>query len=79
MGSDVTNSEKIRVKPFSVKEIVIPTSFTELGQEEKNLLEMRLEARKAKDFQKSDELRDALKQRGIVVEDTRDGQTWRWA
>ncbi len=50
-----------------------------LSVDQQALLEARQQARKAKDFKKSDELRDALKAKGIVVEDTKDGQTWRFA
>ena len=49
-----------------------------LGGEEERLLEDRKTARAKKDFKRSDELRDLLKKRGIAVEDTKDGQTWRW-
>jgi cysteinyl-tRNA synthetase len=51
----------------------------ELPEEDRVLLEERSSARLKKDFGRSDELRDALKGRGIVVEDTKDGQVWRWA
>ncbi|MDQ8038220.1 MAG: cysteine--tRNA ligase [Pedobacter sp.] len=37
------------------------------------------EARKAKDFARSDALRDALKEKGVVVEFTREGIKWRKA
>jgi cysteinyl-tRNA synthetase len=37
------------------------------------------EARKAKDFAKSDALRDALKEKGVIVEFTREGIKWRKA
>ncbi len=37
------------------------------------LAEERVAARKAKDFKRSDELRDALKDKGVVMEDTPDG------
>lgn len=50
-----------------------------LSVDDEKLLEDRKLARKNKDFKKSDELRDALKAKGIVVEDTKDGQTWRFA
>ncbi|MFN8520467.1 MAG: cysteine--tRNA ligase [Chloroflexota bacterium] len=43
------------------------------------LLEERVAARAAKDWARSDALRDALAAQGIVVEDTRDGQRWRHA
>ncbi|MCD4782032.1 MAG: cysteine--tRNA ligase [Candidatus Omnitrophica bacterium] len=48
-----------------------------LGPEEKSLLEERQQARAQKNYQRSDEIRDELKARGILVEDGRDGQTWR--
>lgn len=50
----------------------------ELGEEFKALLEQRKEARANRDFRRSDELREILRQNGISVEDTKDGQTWRW-
>ena len=52
---------------------------SEVSDEEETFLAQRVEARKNKDFQKSDELRDLLKEKGIVVEDTKDGQIWRRA
>jgi len=41
------------------------------------MLEARVAARAARDWAESDRLRDALMERGIAVEDTRDGQRWR--
>jgi cysteinyl-tRNA synthetase len=41
------------------------------------LLDDRDAARAARDWAASDRLRDELAQRGIAVEDTRDGQRWR--
>lgn len=49
----------------------------EISQEDQGLLEERLKARKDKNWARSDEIRDLLKERGIVVEDGKDGQTWR--
>ena len=43
------------------------------------LLEERTTARAARDWARSDALRDELATLGIVVEDTRDGQRWRHA
>jgi cysteinyl-tRNA synthetase len=48
-----------------------------LSPEEEKLLAERVAVRKAKDFKRSDELRDILKARGIIVEDGKSGQTWR--
>jgi cysteinyl-tRNA synthetase len=50
-----------------------------LTDEQKSLLQSRIDARRHKDFKRSDDLRDQLKTRGVIVEDTKDGQVWRWA
>jgi len=49
----------------------------QLGPDQEALLEARAAARTARNWAESDRLRDELAQRGIVVEDTRDGQRWR--
>jgi len=49
----------------------------ELDTDAAAMLAARLEARAARDWARSDELRDALAAVGIVVEDTPDGQRWR--
>ena len=41
------------------------------------LIDERLEARKTKNFARSDEIRDLLKEQGIVLEDTPQGTRWR--
>ncbi len=51
----------------------------ELTPELAELLGSRAQARAARDWARSDELRDALAAAGIVVEDTPDGQRWRRA
>jgi cysteinyl-tRNA synthetase len=47
-----------------------------LSEEEEALLEKRVQARKDKNFSLSDQLRDQLKELGVVVEDTKEGQKW---
>jgi len=41
------------------------------------MVEARAAARAARDWAESDRLRDTLAERGIAIEDTRDGQRWR--
>ena len=48
-----------------------------LDPELQALLDERAAARAARDWAASDRLRDALADRGLAVEDTRDGQRWR--
>jgi len=48
-----------------------------LDEDLQALLEDRAAARAARDWAASDRLRDVLAERGVMVEDTRDGQRWR--
>ena len=50
----------------------------ELTAELKALIEERAQARELKNFKRSDELRTLLKEKGVAVEDGKNGQTWRW-
>ena len=43
------------------------------------LIEERQAARKAKNFQRADEIRNALLEKGIILEDTREGVKWKRA
>jgi cysteinyl-tRNA synthetase len=59
--------------------------FNVLGQAEAPMLEAeiqalideRQEARRRRDFARADEIRDELSERGIVLEDTKDGVRWK--
>jgi cysteinyl-tRNA synthetase len=49
-----------------------------LNKEEiEELIQQRNFARKTKDFQKSDEIRDRLKSFGITLDDRKEGTLWR--
>ena len=57
---------------------VLPEASEEqLDADLQALLDERAAARAARDWAASDRLRDALADRGVTVEDTRDGQRWR--
>jgi len=56
---------------------VLPEADEAIDAETQALLDERVAARTARDWAASDRLRDELAQRGIAVEDTRDGQRWR--
>ena len=42
------------------------------------LLDARVSARAAKDWKRSDDLRDELKELGLEIKDGPDGQSWSW-
>jgi len=48
-----------------------------LDSEIQSLIDERQEARRRRDFGRSDEIRDELARRGIVLEDSKDGVRWR--
>ncbi len=58
--------------------------FISFGEEEdvdadriNALVEERIQAKKNKDFKRSDEIRDMLTDEGIILEDTKDGTRWK--
>ncbi|EOL49281.1 cysteine--tRNA ligase [Enterococcus phoeniculicola] len=48
-----------------------------VDEEVDQLIEERIQARKNRDFARSDEIRDQLKEQGIILEDTPQGTRWR--
>ncbi|SES11909.1 cysteine--tRNA ligase [Salisediminibacterium halotolerans] len=48
-----------------------------LDEEIEQLIDERVEARKNRHFQRADEIRDLLKEKGIVLEDTPQGTRWK--
>lgn len=57
-----------------LKEVESEESFE---QEIKNLIKEREEARKAKNWKKSDQIRDELREKGVILEDTPEGVRWK--
>jgi cysteinyl-tRNA synthetase len=48
-----------------------------LDSDIENLIEERQEARRNRNFSRSDEIRDLLAEKGIILEDTKDGVRWK--
>lgn len=81
--------EKGQTSTFVLQEILEKSAilFAIFGFKEKkeqlldetiqSLIEERLQARKEKNFQRSDEIRNQLKAQGIILEDTPQGTRWR--
>jgi len=61
----------------AVFDIMPEIDSKELEPELQKLIEERTKARAAKDFKKGDEIREELLKRGIILQDTKDGVTWR--
>ena len=51
----------------------------EITEEEQKLIEERETARASKDFAKADRIRDDLKEKGLILEDTKQGVRWKRA
>ncbi len=80
--SDVADAEKLavlyemdKVLGFNLKNLK-RAEAEELSQELMELVKEREEARKNKDWQRADELRELLLKKGLVVKDTPDGTKW---
>lgn len=69
------------IEIFDVIGNVLGLAFTQveelLDEEIDALIEERIEARKNRDFARSDEIRDQLQAMGIILEDTRQGTRWK--
>lgn len=61
----------------SVFAVIFTQEKEELSEDLIAIIKEREEARKNKNWQKSDELRDKLKEKGILVEDTPNGTIWK--
>lgn len=57
--------------------IIVEKEEEILESDIENMIEERQAARKAKDFQRADEIRNQLLEKGIVIEDTREGIKWK--
>ncbi|MGV8150307.1 MAG: CysS/YqeB C-terminal domain-containing protein, partial [Candidatus Woesearchaeota archaeon] len=75
---DLMDSEKLHLifefdKVFGLDLVNIVEDIVEIPDEIRKIVDERQIARKNKDFKKSDELRDLLKDKGYLIDDTSDG------
>ncbi|MGN0368172.1 MAG: cysteine--tRNA ligase [Wujia sp.] len=59
--------------------IILKEDAVLLDEEIEQLIQERQDARKAKNFARADEIRDLLTEKGIILEDTREGVRWKRA
>ena len=67
------------VKLTDVLGIIVEKEEELLAEDIEKLIEERQAARKAKNFQRADEIRNELLEKGIILEDTREGVKWKKA
>ncbi|AUB53895.1 cysteine--tRNA ligase [Enterococcus mundtii] len=72
----LSKSEALFTQWLSIFGILFTTAEM-LDEEIEQLIEERTQARKNRDFSRSDEIRDQLKEKGILLDDTPQGTRWR--
>ncbi|WP_206853145.1 cysteine--tRNA ligase [Candidatus Enterococcus mangumiae] len=72
----LSKSEALFTQWLSIFGILFTTAEM-LDEEIEQLIEERTQARKNRDFARSDEIRDQLKEQGILLDDTPQGTRWR--
>ena len=63
-------------KVFGLELNKVQEEYNSLNEEVQTAIEERKAARKNKDFQKADAIREELKEKGIILEDSRQGTVW---
>jgi cysteinyl-tRNA synthetase len=80
LKSDLTSSQKISFVEYADKifglDLLVPSVKKELPYEALDLIKQREDARKNRDYEKSDELRDRLLEMNITIKDTPNGTEW---
>ena len=67
------------VKLTDVLGLIVEKEEELLAEDIEKLIAERQAARKEKNFQRADEIRNELLEKGIILEDTREGVKWRKA
>ena len=71
--------EKPIVKLADVLGLIVEKEEELLAEDIEKLIEERQAARKEKNFKRADEIRNELLEKGIILEDTREGVKWKRA
>ncbi|MEK6857977.1 MAG: cysteine--tRNA ligase, partial [Nanoarchaeota archaeon] len=73
------DANKVKEFMISIDQVlgVLETEEEELPEELQKLIDERENARQIKNWARSDEIRDELKQKGIILEDTLHGIRWK--
>ncbi len=73
------NAEEVLKLMLNLNKVlgILEEKEEKLSQELKKLIQEREKARKAKNFANADRIREELKKKGIVLEDTKEGVRWK--
>ena len=74
---DIDGAEKFLKKIDQVLGIIFPREKDSIDDEVESLIKEREQARKNKDFDRADEIRDELLKKNIELEDTSNGTLWK--
>jgi cysteinyl-tRNA synthetase len=77
VGADARQALLELISEFDAHLDVVRAEEPGLADEVERLISEREAARKARDFARSDQIRDELRQKGIALEDSKDGVRWR--
>ena len=77
VGTDAREALLAFIAEFDAHLDVVRAEEPGLADEVERLISERETARKARDFARSDQIRDELRQKGIALEDSKDGVRWR--
>ena len=77
VGVDAREALLSFISEFDAHLDVVRAEEPGLAAEVERLISEREAARKARDFARSDQIRDELRQKGIALEDSKDGVRWR--
>lgn len=67
--------EMLKILGITLKAVKVDTGISE--EEIRSKIQDRVNAKKAKDYTLADSIREELEAKGVVLEDTKDGTTWR--
>jgi cysteinyl-tRNA synthetase len=80
LAGDVAAAEKVLELFDSIFDVLTADQSAKLPAEEiEEFIAKRAAARNSRDFALSDQIRDELQTKGVVIEDTRDGATWHYS
>lgn len=76
---DFLREIKVNIEDGDGKCVLYSSRYPDINVVVKKLIEIRTILRQKKEYQKADFIRDSLRKRGIILEDTREGVRWKFA